>query len=181
MRDFRELKVWHKAHQVALEVYRQSRDFPTDERFGLTAHLRKSATSVAISTGWSSGGPVHANRSNWPEIKKRWPPISSWPAAKSASSTWAAPAKSRWPAQPTRWLNETDCTLAGALKRRSLKASRLITRLIFTSLAPRRTPAAPPATSPSTAPNPSIWVATPTLTNAPSINTSTPMGSKVAN
>lgn len=46
MRDFRELKVWTKAHQVALEVYRQSRAFPADERFGLTAHLRKSATSV---------------------------------------------------------------------------------------------------------------------------------------
>lgn len=27
-------------------MYRQSRNFPTDERFGLTAHLRKSATSV---------------------------------------------------------------------------------------------------------------------------------------
>jgi four helix bundle protein len=27
-------------------VYRQSRDFPADERFGLTAHLRKTATSV---------------------------------------------------------------------------------------------------------------------------------------
>ena len=46
MRDFRELKVWQKAHQVALQVYRQSRTFPADERFGLTAHLRKSATSV---------------------------------------------------------------------------------------------------------------------------------------
>ncbi len=46
MRDFRELKVWQKAHQVALETYRHSRTFPTDERFGLTAHLRKSAISV---------------------------------------------------------------------------------------------------------------------------------------
>lgn len=46
MRDFRELKVWQKAHQVALEVYRQTRTFPADERFGLTAHLRKSATSA---------------------------------------------------------------------------------------------------------------------------------------
>jgi len=46
MRDFRELKVWQKAHHVALEVYRQSRGFPAEERFGLTAHLRKSATSV---------------------------------------------------------------------------------------------------------------------------------------
>jgi four helix bundle protein len=46
MRDFRELKVWQKAHQVALEVYRHSKTFPADERFGLTVHLRKSAISV---------------------------------------------------------------------------------------------------------------------------------------
>jgi len=46
MRDFRELKVWQKAHQLVLDVYRRSIHFPSDERFGLTAHLRKSATSV---------------------------------------------------------------------------------------------------------------------------------------
>ena len=46
MRDFRELKVWRKAHQLALGVYRHSRGFPAEERCGLTAHLRKSATSV---------------------------------------------------------------------------------------------------------------------------------------
>ena len=39
MKDFRELKVWQKAHQLALEVYRQSAQLPTEERFGLTAHL----------------------------------------------------------------------------------------------------------------------------------------------
>ena len=32
MRDFRELKVWQKAHQLALDVYRQTRNFPADER-----------------------------------------------------------------------------------------------------------------------------------------------------
>jgi four helix bundle protein len=46
MRDFKELKVWQKAHRFVLDVYQQSRSFPSDERFGLTAHLRKSATSV---------------------------------------------------------------------------------------------------------------------------------------
>ena len=46
MRDFKELKVWHKSHRFVIEVYRHSRSFPADERFGLTAHLRKSATSV---------------------------------------------------------------------------------------------------------------------------------------
>ncbi|MCP4896841.1 MAG: four helix bundle protein [bacterium] len=42
----KELKVWQKAHRWVIEVYRHSRSFPSDERFGLTAHLRKSATSV---------------------------------------------------------------------------------------------------------------------------------------
>jgi len=46
MRDFKELKVWNKAHQLVLDVYQNTRSFPADERFGLTAHLRKSATSI---------------------------------------------------------------------------------------------------------------------------------------
>lgn len=58
MRDFKELKVWQKAHQVALDVYRHSKSFSADERFGLTAHLRKTATSVAsnIAEGCGRGG-----------------------------------------------------------------------------------------------------------------------------
>jgi four helix bundle protein len=46
MRDFRELSVWQKAHNLLLEVYRHTTAFPPHERFGLTAHLRKSATSI---------------------------------------------------------------------------------------------------------------------------------------
>ena len=46
MRDFKELKVWHKAHQFVLAVYRTTQAFPPDERFGLTTQLRKAATSV---------------------------------------------------------------------------------------------------------------------------------------
>ena len=46
MRDFRELTVWQKAHELVLEVYRQSSDSPSDERFGLTSQLRKAAVSI---------------------------------------------------------------------------------------------------------------------------------------
>lgn len=46
MRDFRELKVWQKAHRCTLEIYRHTQGFPTEERFGLTAQLRKAAVSV---------------------------------------------------------------------------------------------------------------------------------------
>jgi four helix bundle protein len=46
LRDFTELKVWQKAHNLVLDIYRHTRDFPAEERFGLTAHLRKTATSI---------------------------------------------------------------------------------------------------------------------------------------
>lgn len=47
MRDFRELKVWEKAHRLTLAVYRATEHFPAEERFGLTGQLRRSAVSVA--------------------------------------------------------------------------------------------------------------------------------------
>ena len=46
MRNFKGLNVWEKAHQFTLDVYRITRDFPDDERFGLTVQLRRAAASI---------------------------------------------------------------------------------------------------------------------------------------
>ena len=46
MRDFRDLAVWQKPHQLVLDIYRATRTFPTEERYGLTGQLRRSAASV---------------------------------------------------------------------------------------------------------------------------------------
>lgn len=46
MRDFRELKVWDKAHQLVLAVYKATSTFPRSEAFGLTSQMRKAAVSV---------------------------------------------------------------------------------------------------------------------------------------
>jgi len=46
MRDFRELKVWEKAHRLTLQVYKITKKFPSDEQFGLTAQMRRAAASV---------------------------------------------------------------------------------------------------------------------------------------
>ena len=64
MRDFRELKVWQKAHEVSLEVYRATRTFPREEQFGLTAQVRRSAESVAanIAEGCGRGGDLEFAR-----------------------------------------------------------------------------------------------------------------------
>lgn len=47
MQRFKDLRVWQLAHALALEVYKLSACFPADERFGLTAQLRRAAVSVS--------------------------------------------------------------------------------------------------------------------------------------
>ena len=46
MQDFRGLKVWQKAHQLTLAVYRATTSFPKEEMYGLTAQIRRSAASI---------------------------------------------------------------------------------------------------------------------------------------
>lgn len=45
-KNFQDLIVWQKAHQLVLAVYRQSEAFPDHERFGLTSQLRRAAVSI---------------------------------------------------------------------------------------------------------------------------------------
>lgn len=46
MQDFRKLNVWQKSHQLTLDVYAATRDFPKDELYGLTSQIRRSAASI---------------------------------------------------------------------------------------------------------------------------------------
>jgi four helix bundle protein len=46
MQQFRELKVWQKSHALVLSLYRLTKSFPSDERFGLTSQIRRAAVSV---------------------------------------------------------------------------------------------------------------------------------------
>jgi len=46
MRNFRELKVWNKAHQLVVELYKVTSSFPADEKYGLVSQLRRSAASI---------------------------------------------------------------------------------------------------------------------------------------
>jgi four helix bundle protein len=46
VQGFRKLKVWQRSHALAVEIYRSSTGFPSEERFGLTLQLRRAAISV---------------------------------------------------------------------------------------------------------------------------------------
>ena len=46
MRDFRQLKVWEESHQLTLEIYRITKNFPKDELFALTNQMRRATVSI---------------------------------------------------------------------------------------------------------------------------------------
>jgi four helix bundle protein len=46
VQHFKDLKVWQRSHALVLEIYRLTRSFPTDERFGIISQLRRAAASV---------------------------------------------------------------------------------------------------------------------------------------
>lgn len=46
MKDFRELKVWVKAHEMVLMCYRLTEAFPKHELFGLASQIRRCSASI---------------------------------------------------------------------------------------------------------------------------------------
>jgi four helix bundle protein len=58
IKDFRQLDVWNKSHQLTLRVYKITKNYPSDERFGLISQMRRSAFSVPanIAEGFARRG-----------------------------------------------------------------------------------------------------------------------------
>jgi four helix bundle protein len=64
MQDFRKLRVWQKAHEQVLAVYRSTRVFPKHETYGLRAQLRRAAASIPanIAEGCGRGSDADFSR-----------------------------------------------------------------------------------------------------------------------
>ena len=58
MKDFRNLKVWQKAHELVLALYPVTDSFPRLEAYGLASQIRRSASSIPsnIAEGCGSAG-----------------------------------------------------------------------------------------------------------------------------
>jgi len=55
VKDFHDLQVWQKAHQLVLAVYRVTANFPREERYGLTSQLRRASASIAANLAEGCG------------------------------------------------------------------------------------------------------------------------------
>lgn len=64
MKDFRDLKVWEKAHELTLACYALTTAFPKQEMFGLVSQIRRSASSIPanIAEGCGRRGNAELHR-----------------------------------------------------------------------------------------------------------------------
>jgi len=64
MQDLHNLVVWQKAYVWVLHVYKLTKRFPDDERFGLTSHLRRAAASIPanLAEACGRGGKLEFSR-----------------------------------------------------------------------------------------------------------------------
>ena len=53
--SFESLKAWQTAKELAKSIYRLTKKFPKEERYGLTSQIRRSALSVPTNVAEGSG------------------------------------------------------------------------------------------------------------------------------
>ncbi|MGN6493728.1 MAG: four helix bundle protein [Agriterribacter sp.] len=64
MRNFRNLSVWSKGHQLTLKIYALTKSYPKDETFGLISQLRRCAYSIPSNIAEGCG------RNSAPDFKR---------------------------------------------------------------------------------------------------------------
>ena len=64
MRNFKELQIWQKGFQIAMNCFKITSTFPSEQKFGLGQQITSAATSIAsnIAEGGSRTSPKDYNR-----------------------------------------------------------------------------------------------------------------------
>ena len=55
MRNFRQLDVWEKSHQLTIDIYRLTSSFPKAEQYGLSSQLQRASASVGANLAEGCG------------------------------------------------------------------------------------------------------------------------------
>lgn len=55
MSNYKELKVWQVSMELVLDIYKLTKEFPKDEKYGLVSQMRRAAVSIASNITEGSG------------------------------------------------------------------------------------------------------------------------------
>jgi four helix bundle protein len=68
MFNFEKLEVWRKSVEFADFIYRLTRDFPSEERFGLTIQMRRASVSISSNIAEGSSRSSKTDYSRFVEL-----------------------------------------------------------------------------------------------------------------
>ena len=66
--SFEKLEVWQLGRELTVDIYRISRDFPEDEKFGLTSQIRRAAISITSNIAEGSSRQTGKEQARFTEI-----------------------------------------------------------------------------------------------------------------
>ncbi|MEO6538492.1 MAG: four helix bundle protein, partial [Ferruginibacter sp.] len=68
MQNYKDLKVWEKAHSFTLKIYEVTKLFPKEEIYSLTNQIRRAASSIAANIAEGCGKKSKADFANYLNI-----------------------------------------------------------------------------------------------------------------
>lgn len=66
--SFEKLIVWQKARQLSIKIYKSTKHFPSEEKFGITSQMRRASISISSNIAEGSGRHSSKEKARFTEI-----------------------------------------------------------------------------------------------------------------
>jgi four helix bundle protein len=66
--SFEKLNVWQQARQLSIKIYPSTKNFPAEEKFGLTSQMRRAAISISSNIAEGTGRHTFKDKARFTEI-----------------------------------------------------------------------------------------------------------------
>lgn len=66
--SFEKLNVWQKSRQLSIKIYKSTKNFPSEEKFGITSQMRCASVSISSNIAEGTGRHSFKDKARFTEI-----------------------------------------------------------------------------------------------------------------
>lgn len=66
--SFEKLEIWQLSVELSVDLYKMTKDFPSEEKYGITSQIRRAANSIGANIAEGSGRKSTKEKSRYIEI-----------------------------------------------------------------------------------------------------------------